>query len=278
MLQKIARLLVVVSLLLIPLVSHAQEESFALQGWVTDKAQVLTVEQNQALTQNIAAYEQTTTNEITVLILKSLNDVPIENIAVETFNSMGIGKKGKDNGVLLVVALDDKKARIEVGYGLEGDLTDLESSLILRDSIFPFFKEGKYSEGIFSGVNAIKQAIGAELVDTARAEKNTENLLKFVIFIVLFFGSIIASSRSIWLGGLVFGIGGAIAGFLKAGIIFAGVGFLAGFIFGLIFDFLVSRVPFFTTIMQSFGRGGKGGGFGGFGGGRSGGGGASGGW
>lgn len=277
MLQKIARLLVV-SLLLIPLVSHAQEESFALQGWVTDKAQVLTVEQNQALSQNIAVYEQTTSNEIAVLILQTLNDVPIENIAVETFNTNGIGKKGKDNGVLLVVALDDKKARIEVGYGLEGDLTDIESNIILRDSIFPLFKEGKYNEGILSGVNAIQQAIGTEMVDTAAVSETDENIFKLIMFLVIFFGSILASSRSIWLGGLVFGIGGAIAGFLKAGVIFAGVGFLLGFIFGLIFDFLVSRVPFFTSIMNSIGRGGKGGGFGGFGGGRSGGGGASGGW
>ena len=174
------------------------------------------------------------------LFLQTLNDVPIENIAVETFNTNGIGKKGKDNGVLLVVALDDKKARIEVGYGLEGDLTDIESSIILRDSIFPLFKEGKYSEGILSGVTAIQQAIGTELVDTAAVSETDENIFKLIMFLVIFFGSILASSRSIWLGGLVFGIGGAIAGFLKAGVIFAGVGFLVGFIFGLIFDFLVS--------------------------------------
>lgn len=276
MLQKIARLLLL-PLLLIPLVSLAQEESFALKGWVTDQAQVLSVEQKQTLTDSIAAYEQQTSNEIAVLILKSLNGVPIENIAVETFNTNGIGKKGKDNGVLLVVALEDKKARIEVGYGLEGDLTDLESSIILRESIFPYFKEGKYSEGIFSGVSAIEQAIGTEITNTTTSSSGEiDPALKGLFIILWVLIGIMSSTRSIWLGGVVAGIGGGIFGFIKWGIVYGVLGAIIGFFAGLLLDFVVSRVPFFNTYFKgiSSGRGG----FGGFGGGRSGGGGASGGW
>ncbi len=277
MLQKIARLLLL-PLLLIPLVSLAQEESFALKGWVTDQAQVLSVEQKQTLTDSIATYEQQTGNEIAVLILKSLNGVPIENIAVETFKTNGIGKKGKDNGVLLLVALDDKKARIEVGYGLEGDLTDLESSIILRDSIFPYFKEGKYSEGIFSGVAAIQQAIGTEISNTtASSSGEISPVFKGLFMVLWILIGIMSSTRSIWFGGVIVGIGGGVWGFIKWGMLYGVLGAIVGFFVGLLLDFMVSRVPFINTFLNGVSSGGRGG-FGGFGGGRSGGGGASGGW
>ena len=120
--------------------------------FINDNAGVLTSDQKAELESLVRSHQAETGNEIGVLIVPELKNESVEELAVKTFEDWGIGKKGQDNGVLLLVAIKDRELRIEVGYGLEGSLTDLQSSKVIRDVITPEFKKGDYYSGIKSGL------------------------------------------------------------------------------------------------------------------------------
>lgn len=135
--------------------SKESSKSPALTGRVVDQAGILSPAVKAELETALAAHENNTTNQVVVVTLESLNGANIEEYSLELGRRWGIGQKGKDNGVLLVVAPNDKQIRIEVGYGLEGILTDALSSNIINYYIIPEFKKGDIENGIKIGTQKI---------------------------------------------------------------------------------------------------------------------------
>ncbi len=122
-----------------------------LTGRVTDNAQVISMDKRLVITEMLKAHEEKTGNQIAVLTVSTLNGANLEEYAVEVFDSWKLGQKGKDNGLLIVVVPGDRRMRLEVGYGLEGQLTDGMAGSIIRDVITPHFKEKDYGTGIEEG-------------------------------------------------------------------------------------------------------------------------------
>lgn len=135
------------------------------QGRVNDFAGVLDAGTKAALEAIIQEVDQKTTAEIAVVTVQSLEGLTVEDYANRLFQKWGIGKKGKDNGVLLLVAIQDRKMRIEVGYGLEALLPDGLAGEILREQLRPAFKSGNYSKGILDGVHSVAQIIEGKPFD-----------------------------------------------------------------------------------------------------------------
>ena len=189
----------------------------------------------------------------------------------------------------MLIALEDREMRIEVGYGLEGALTDARSSWIIRNIIVPSFRENRFYEGIEESVNTIISATEGEYSggeETASNNALIDATGPFILFFIIWFFSVLARSKSWWAGGIVGGIIGIVIGFIK-GFIYMGIITTVILIpLGLFFDYVISRTyqkskseggkPPWWTGGSRFGSGGSG--FGGFGGGMSGGGGASGRW
>ena len=140
----------------------AAPEFPALSGRVVDEAGLLTPAQTQSLTQALAAAEQNTSNQLVVVTLSDLQGYDIADYGYQLGREWGIGSKENNNGVLLIVAPNDRKVRIEVGYGLEGVLTDALSSVIIQQEILPAFRQGQFYGGIQAGVTSIQAAIQGE--------------------------------------------------------------------------------------------------------------------
>ncbi len=126
-----------------------------LTGRVVDNAEILAPATRERLAATLAAHEQATTNQVVVLTVQSLDGESIEGFATRVFDAWQLGQKGKDNGVLVIVAPQDRRMRIEVGYGLEGTLTDAIAARIIRDRMTGLFKAGRYDDGVAAGVDAI---------------------------------------------------------------------------------------------------------------------------
>jgi uncharacterized protein len=135
-----------------------------LTGRVVDEAGILSPATRDQLTEILAQHEQKTGNQIVVATLKSLQGDTIEDYGYQLGRAWGIGQKGKNNGAILIVAPAEKKVRIEVGYGLEGTLTDLQSKLIIENVILPAFRRGDFSGGVLDGTAAILQVLTGEPV------------------------------------------------------------------------------------------------------------------
>lgn len=290
---------IIIFAVLFPLITFAYVNPGKPTGLVNDFAGVFSVEQKTALEATLGQNMQVTGNEITVAIIKSLGGDTVDNFAEKLFKEWGVGDKDKDNGALLLVAIDDHKLRIEVGYGLEPVLTDAISSQIIRNVITPKFKQGDYYGGISDGVTQIISVTKGEYVPvTSVANKKpwwTSLELDIFLFwvglgIIQWFFAMMARSKSWWMGGVV----GAIIGVVVAIVATIAIGFIVGGILallGLLLDYFISKEfskskelgtkPKWwaggTGLGGGFGGRG-GGGFGGFGGGGSGGGGSSGGW
>jgi len=126
-----------------------------MTGRVVDDAKVLTPATRERLNNALKVHQQKTSDQVAVLTVPTIGDVSIEEYATKVFEAWKPGIKGKDNGVLIVVVTKDRKMRIEVGYGLEGTLTDVEANRIIRDFLTPQFKAGNYDKGIEDGVAAV---------------------------------------------------------------------------------------------------------------------------
>jgi uncharacterized protein len=261
---------------------------------IVDTTGTLTQDQKNKLAESIAASRAKSSNEIAILIIPTIGNDSLEDYSIRVARDWGIGTKDKNNGVLLLIAKDDRKIRIEVGYGLEGALTDARSSQIIRNVISPDFRNEKYFEGISAGLNSIQLAIDNEYDASLDKQNSSESIFDYFVFfyIVVFAGgiwlsSILARSKSWWAGGAIGGVIGVVIGIIS-GLILTGLiatGILVAL--GLFLDKAVSanyaqrkaqnRSPSWWAGGGSSGGGG-GGGFGGFGGGGFGGGGSSGGW
>lgn len=225
---------------------------------VSDLAGVLSPEQKQALENKLVAIDDSSSNQIAVVILPTLDGNPIEEYATKLFRTWGIGNKKTNNGILLLIAIQDKKIRIETGYGLEGAIPDITANSIIDNDIKPAFREQAYYEGIDKATDDIAKAAVGEYKEKRerRAKGKGSNPLLFV-FILFIIVAILGKKG----GGGGSNIGGGgfsdIATGMLLGSLLGGGGRSGG---------------------SDWGGGGGGGGFGGFGGGSSGGGGASGGW
>lgn len=275
-------------------------------GFVNDYAEILKVEQRQSLEEKLSQFEKDSGNEISVVTIPSLQGDTIENFATELFEQWGIGKKDKDNGVLVLIALEDRKMRIEVGYGLEGVLTDAQASRIINNTIKPAFQKNNYYQGIDEAVDKIMSVTkgeedfantinaGDEAGEKSFADRIGEIIgglifsiyfLYYAFLFVLLILTVFGRTRSWYWGGICGFIIGSMAFLaefslkdgLKWAIIFAVSGLLLDFLLSLFSKFWQKVWQWFRSKNSGSGRG-SGGGFGGFGGGSSGGGGASGSW
>jgi len=126
-----------------------------LSDFVTDQANVIDIEYKTSLTSLAKNIEQETTVEVAIVTVNSLEGLDIETYAVELFEEAGIGKKDLDNGLLILVAPNERRYRIEVGFGLEGTIPDIEARQIGVRVLEPFFKQGKFGEGLFEALKVI---------------------------------------------------------------------------------------------------------------------------
>ncbi|GGD46167.1 hypothetical protein GCM10012288_20550 [Malaciobacter pacificus] len=169
-----------------------------LEGRIIDQAHLLSNSSQTKLTEILKNHEEETSNQIVVVILNTLNGYEIADYSYQLGRFWGIGQKSKDNGVLLVIAMDEKKLRIEVGYGLEGALTDKTSYEIINYTIKPNFKNNNYEKGIFKAVDEIIQAIKGEYTPKIKNDRKNMNFDSFFAFLYfgIIFVSMIASSIS----------------------------------------------------------------------------------
>ena len=141
-----------------------------LSGRITDNAEILSQTMRRSLTDLMKAHEDSTGNQIAVLTVTTLGGESIEEYATAVFDAWKLGQKGKDNGVLIIVAPSERRMRIEVGYGLEAKLTDLLAGRIIRNIMTPRFKAGDYDGGVEEGVKAVITALEGGEVPEAGAE------------------------------------------------------------------------------------------------------------
>lgn len=277
-------------LLLLPVVVFAYTSPGKPVGFVNDFAGLIAPAERTALEGKLSGFAQASGNKIVMTTIATLGGDTIENFANELFNEWEIGKKGADNGALILIARDERKVRIEVGYGLEPVLTDAIANAIIRTNFTPHFASGDFAGGLNAGIDEMSKVIYDSEAPVAPEQNGTDwvssDFLFILFFIPLWLGSILGRSKSWWAGGVVGSIVGITLGFLF-GFLYVGVAAIAVLIpVGLLFDFIVSRA-YARSVGKGLrapwwigggggGHGSFGGGFGGFGGGSSGGGGASG--
>lgn len=229
---------------------------------VTDMAGVLSAEQQSILENKLVALDDSSSNQIAVVLVKSLDGYPIEDYATKLFREWGIGNKKTNNGVLILASIDERKIRIEVGYGLEGAIPDITTASIIRNDIVPSFKTGEYYHGLDLATSSLsKAAVGEYKVQREKASKGKGSgggsLITFLIILVIVIALVSGGGR---------GGGGGMMSRRGAG--------------------NIAETLFWASLLSGGGSsnrgggfgGGDSGGFGGFGGGSSGGGGASGSW
>ena len=184
--------------------SNEKSSNFpALTGRVVDQARVLSQSTKDERETLLATHENNTTNQVVVVTLESLDGVAIEEYSLELARHWGIGQKGKDNGVVLVVAPNDKQVRIEVGYGLEGTLTDALSSNIINYYIIPEFKKGDIQNGINIGIQKIIALLGGDEGVKEEIEKQDETPMEaygIVAGMLMVFASAIFGAAALRIG------------------------------------------------------------------------------
>jgi uncharacterized protein len=153
-------------LLIAPCLAYAADNFPALTGRVVDEAGVLPPAAKARLTADLAAHEQRTGQQVVVAVVKSLGGQPIEDYGVALGRAWGIGQKGGNTGAILLVSPADRRIRIEVGYGLEGELTDAISATIISQIIIPRFKQGDMAGGIVAGTEQILRTLGDTITAT----------------------------------------------------------------------------------------------------------------
>jgi len=160
-----------------------------LTGPVVDQAGILDANTSQLLTDRLTAYYQQSGNQLVVVTVQTLGGYPIEYWGYELGRHWGIGQQGKNTGELLIVDVTERKLRIEVGYGLEGTLTDALSDDIIRNTIAPKFKQGDYNGGISDGVDRILAVLGGQVQEVQhqrhKDQSSTFFLVIFLVFILL---------------------------------------------------------------------------------------------
>ena len=246
--------IVATCLLSMQFIAFAAPLTYPEPTYVSDYAHVLTPEQIKALTDKVLTFKQETSNEIAVLVVPTTAPETIEEYSIHVTDKWKIGKKGKDNGVLFTVAVNDRAMRLEIGRGLEGAIPDISTVKILNTYARPRFRENDYYQGISDTLDIVMAAAKgefntAEIADTSNVTDSSSQ--NDGLFTVLFYGAVavfgiftkyMAKTKSWWLGGVVGGGGAfAVSLLLSFGLF---VAFFLAFIFGLfglIIDFIVSK-------------------------------------
>jgi uncharacterized protein len=197
--------------------AYAAPQFPALTGRIVDDAGILSDPTKRELTGILAGDEQKFGGrQIVVVTLKSLGGYEISDYGYQLGRTWGIGQKGKNNGALIIVAPNERKARIEVGYGLEGELTDAQSRIIIERYMKPAFKRGDYDAGIVAGTKAVLATLGntsyakPDYSETADDQDQGSPGVGFIIFLIILF--VLFRARMFWpllfLGGFGGGRGG----------------------------------------------------------------------
>lgn len=257
-------------------------------GYVLDEASVLSEATEAQLQTQLAALQTANSTQIVVVTLTDLQGYEPEQAALKIGRGWGVGQEGLDNGVVFLIVPTERVARIEVGYGLEGAITDAQSYQILNEVALPAFAEGNYDQGTVDAITALETLARGEPFTMPAQQNTTESLgdfLPYALILLWVLLSWFSQSKSWWLGGVFGGALGTLAALLTStGLV---LGLFIGIGAGLGLDYLVSKYFFGKMggpggpggIFFGGGHGGSGGGgFGGFGGGSFGGGGASGRW
>jgi uncharacterized protein len=277
-----AHRLLLLLLLALALPLQAAPEFPALTGRVVDQAGLLSQQARSELSAMLAEHEKATSNQLVVVTLKSLQGNDIADYGYQLGRHWGIGQEGKNNGVLLIVAPQERKVRIEVGYGLEGTLTDAISHDIIQSVILPQFRQGDYPQGIRNGTAAILNALGGsyeitQSTKTAKGASSEDDEIATMLIVGFFLVNIIGGTLigRVIVGAIVGTVAGAFAyAFFSSLYVGAAVG-VGIFILSLLSSSTTGGRRGYRSHRSggSFGGGGFSGGGGSFGGG-----GASGGW
>ena len=254
-------------------------------GFVNDYAGIVDDSAQANIEADLQNFRSTTSNEIVVVTIRSLGGDSKENFANKLAREWGIGGAKYGNGVLVLIAVNERQIRIEVSQHLEGAITDLISSRIAADDMAPKFRAGDYNGGITAGIAKLKLAAQGEYnaAPAARSKNSFNsygNMFFIVIFVLSWLSSFFARSKSVVAGGLVGGAAGIGSMFLVNGLLLKILVVVFGPAVGLLLDWVVSR-----NYKKNISRGGRGGflgtwggfsggsrgggGFGGFGGGGS---------
>lgn len=285
-------LLAVLCLLLLPAWPGMALEIPQLRGRVNDYAGMLAPATVQQLENSLNLFEAAQSTQIVILTVTSLAGDSLEDFSLRAAEAWQIGQKGKDNGALLVISKNDRKMRIEVGYGLEGSLTDLTAGRIIRDVITPQFRNGNFDQGVINGATAMMAAVKGEFTaDQPRtssgsiANNDPGGLIVPLLIGLFFVGRLFGKHRMLTAttGAVAAPLFGIFALGFQWLIILAliPIGFIAGLVLAAIANAAGSGRSGGPWVMGGGGFGGSSGGFGGGfsgGGGGFGGGGASGGW
>lgn len=197
--------------------AYSKPEIPQLKYWANDYTNTLNQGQLSYLNSELKTFQDTTSNQVVFLMISTLDNYPLEYYSMDVAEKNKIGTKEHDNGVLFLVVKDDRKMRIEVGYGLEGALPDALSSSIIRNVIKPYFRNDQYYQGVKNGLGAIILAIKGEYTADKQPtdEKNkipVGTILSILFFIIVFF---LRGGRRGGLGSFIFwgGLGGFGGGF-----------------------------------------------------------------
>lgn len=279
-------MLVLLCLLVVGARAQAQPASLPQPlGYLTDLTSTLDQESRLAIEKRMATLERDKGAQLAVLMVPSTGAVAIEPFAVEVFEQWGLGRAGVDDGVLIVVAKDDRKMRIEVGYGLEGAITDALAGRIIREQMAPRFAQNDFAGGIGAAVDSLAGLIEGEPLPPPAASGNDDEASWGAMAVFVLILALMASPLFAALGG------GLIAWMVSGSWLIA----LGGAVGGALLSVVLGVLGLRRAVQRRMGNGGGGGGGfggGGFGGGggrssgggfrggggRSGGGGASGGW
>ncbi len=237
----------------------------ALKSRVTDLTGTLDAASRQSLEARLAQLEQAKGAQLAVLLVPTTQPETIEQFSLRVAETWKLGRKGADDGVLLLVAKNDRTLRIEVGYGLEGAIPDAVAKRVIAETITPRFKQGDFPGGIQAGVDALSRLIQGEPLPEPKTDFSWLSAMSLddILGVTALFVFIV--------GGMLRAIFGTLLGALLAGLVaFFGGWLLGSWVVGLFAGFIVF---FLTLVGVSFISGGGGGGGGGFGGGFGGGGG-----
>lgn len=168
--KRLAAIFAAVAFIILPEVSFAVNYPSPI-GYVNDFANIMPAGVKQSLETKLREYKNKTSIEIAVVTVRSLEGLSVEDYAIGLARKWGVGDKQKNNGVVLLVAPNERKSRIEVGYGLEADLTDSQAGIITRDNMIPYFKQGRMADGIVAGVSGIVLELGDKPYETRFLER-----------------------------------------------------------------------------------------------------------
>lgn len=186
--------LLVVGLVLGASAPAAAREVPRLSSWVSDQAEIVPDSTERRLEETLARFEEETGSQVVVLTIESLEGEVLEDYSYRVASENGIGREEEDDGVLLLIAVQDRKLRIEVGYGLEGELTDLEAGRIIRNVITPRFKQGDFGAGVEDGVSAILATLRGEEAAVPEGPPagpvETSSSRDWLLAVLIFFGVI----------------------------------------------------------------------------------------